>query len=47
MGNDRYTIIDIDNGDKEITVDEITRDIEPEWNPDIYNTFVGRNKTRG
>ena len=47
MGNDRYTIIDIDNGDKEITVEEITKDIEPEWNPDIYNTFMGRNKTRG
>lgn len=47
MGNDRYTILDIDNGDKEITVEEITKDIEPEWNPDIYNTFVGRNKTRG
>ena len=47
MGNDRYTIIDIDNGDKEITVEEITKDIEPQWNPDIYNTFVGRNKTRG
>jgi len=46
MGNDRYTIIDIDNNDAEITVEEITRDIRPEWNPDIYNTFPGRNKVR-
>lgn len=46
MGNDRYTIIDIDNGDAEITIEEITKDIIPEWNPDIYNTFPGRNKIR-
>ena len=46
MGNDRYTIIDIDNGDAEISVEDITRDIEPEWNPDIFNTFPGRNKRR-
>lgn len=46
MGNDRYTIIDVDNGDAEITIEEITRDILPEWNPDIFNTFPGRNKTK-
>ena len=44
MGHDRYTILDIDNGDKEITVEEITKDIAPEWCPDSYNTFPGRNK---
>ena len=44
MGNDRYTIIDIDNGDAEITVEEITKDILPEWKPDAFNTFPGRNK---
>ena len=46
MGNDLYTIIDIDNGDVEITVDEITKDIAPGWEPDRYNTFPGRNKIR-
>lgn len=46
MGNDLYTIIDIDNDNKEITVSDITKDILPEWNPDIYNTFRGRNKAR-
>ena len=44
MGNDLYTIIDIDNGDVEITAAEITKDIDPEWNPDKWNTFPGRNK---
>ncbi|MCQ2088549.1 MAG: DUF362 domain-containing protein [Bacilli bacterium] len=46
MGNDCYTIIDIDNDDAEITIEEITKDILPEWNPDIFNTFPGRNKIR-
>lgn len=46
MGNDKYTIIDVDNNDKEITMEEITKDILPEWNPDIYNTFPGKNKVR-
>lgn len=46
MGNDRYTIIDLDNGDAEITVEEITKNIEPEWEPDVFNTFLGRNKRR-
>ena len=44
MGNDRYTIIDIDNGDAEITVPELVKDIKPVWVPDRYNTFPGRNK---
>lgn len=44
MGNDLYTLIDIDNGDVEITAKEATKDIPPVWNPDIYNTFAGRNK---
>ena len=46
MGNDLYTIIDIDKGDKEISLEEVVKDIYPEWNPDIYNTFPGRNKIR-
>ena len=46
MGNDRYTIIDIDHDDKEITVDEIVKDLKPGWEPDQYNTFTGRNKVR-
>lgn len=44
MGNDLYTIIDIDNDDAIITPKEITKDVEPVWNPDAYNTFPGRNK---
>ena len=46
MGNDLYTIIDIDNGDAKITVEDITRGIEPVWTPDEFNTFLGRNKAR-
>lgn len=46
MGNDLYTIIDIDNDDAIITPKEITKDVEPVWNPDAYNTFPGRNKVR-
>lgn len=46
MGNDLYTIIDIDNGDAEITVEDITRGIEPVWTPDEFNTFLGRNRAR-
>lgn len=46
MGNDRYTLIDIDNDDAEITAKDAARDIDPEWKPDIYNTFPGRNKIR-
>ena len=44
MGNDRYTLIDIDNGDAVITAEEAVKDIAPGWRPDKYNTFPGRNK---
>ncbi len=44
MGNDRYTLIDIDNGDAEITAAEAVKDVDPEWKPDRYNVFWGRNK---
>ena len=44
MGNDLYKIIDMDNNDAEITVEDITRGIEPVWTPDRFNTFAGRNK---
>ena len=43
MGNDRYTLIDIDNNDAVITAAEAVKDISPEWMPDCYNTFPGRN----
>ena len=43
MGNDRYTLIDIDNDDAEITVAEAVKDVKPGWKPDKYNTFWGRN----
>lgn len=46
MGNDLYTLIDIDNDDKEITAAEAVCGVIPEWNPDMYNTFAGRNKVR-
>lgn len=46
MGNDRYTLIDLDNDDEEISACDAVRDIDPEWCPDIYNTFPGRNKIR-
>ena len=44
MGNDRYTLIDVDNSDAVITAEEAVKDISPEWTPDRYNTFHGRNK---
>ncbi|MBP5224086.1 MAG: DUF362 domain-containing protein [Lachnospiraceae bacterium] len=44
MGNDRYTLIDIDNDDAVITAAEAVKDIAPEWKPDRYNIFWGRNK---
>ena len=44
MGNDRYELIDIDNGDAVITAEEAVRDVEPVWKPDRYNTFPGQNK---
>ena len=43
MGNDRYTLIDIDNADAEITAAEAVRNVKPGWTPDKYNTFWGRN----
>ncbi|MBR4765153.1 MAG: DUF362 domain-containing protein [Clostridia bacterium] len=46
MGNDRYTMIDIDNGDAVITAAQAVKGIKPEWKPDRYNTFPGRNKKR-
>ena len=46
MGNDLYTIIDIDNADREITAAEAVKDIKPGWKPDKYNTFKGRNEER-
>ena len=46
MGNDRYTLIDIDNGDAVITAAEAVKDIKPGWIPDRYNTFWGRNHHR-
>jgi uncharacterized Fe-S center protein len=44
MGNDRYTLIDIDHGDAVITAEEAVKDIAPVWTPDRFNTFWGRNK---
>ncbi len=44
MGNDRYTLIDVDNDDAVITAAEAVKDVKPEWRPDVYNTFPGRNK---
>ena len=46
MGNDLYKLIDIDNGDKEITAAEAVCDVRPGWTPDRFNTFYGRNKKR-
>ena len=44
MGNDRYTLIDLDNDETVITAAEAVKDVKPEWKPDRYNTFWGRNK---
>ena len=43
MGNNRYALIDIDNDDTRITAAEAVKDLEPEWIPDRFNTFPGRN----
>ncbi|MBR2528896.1 MAG: DUF362 domain-containing protein [Blautia sp.] len=43
MGNDLYTLIDIDNDDARITAAEAVKDVKPGWRPDRYNTFWGRN----
>ena len=44
MGNDRYTLVDIDNGDNLITAAQAVQDVKPEWKPDRYNVFWGRNR---
>ncbi len=44
MGNDKYTLIDLDNGEVEITAAEAVKDVTPGWTPDEYNTFWGRNQ---
>ena len=46
MGNDRYTLIDIDNGDAVISAAEAVKDVEPGWKPDRYNVFWGRNRRK-
>lgn len=46
MGNDLYTLIDIDHDDSVITAKEAVKDVNPDWMPDEYNTFLGRNKSR-
>lgn len=46
MGNDCYILIDLDNNEAEISLSDVTKDIDPVWNPDLYNTFAGRNKIR-
>ncbi len=46
MGNDRYTLVDLDNDDAVITAAEAVRDVKPGWEPDRFNTFWGRNRHR-
>ena len=46
MGNDRYTLIDVDNGDTVITAANAVKDVKPGWTPDRYNTFAGRNRQK-
>ena len=46
IGNDRYTLIDLDNDEAVITAAEAVKDIKPEWKPARYNTFWGRNRHR-
>lgn len=43
MGNDRYHLLDIDSGDKEITAGEACSFVKPLWTADKYNTFRGNN----
>ena len=40
MGHDRYTLVDIDNGDAVITAAEAVKDVKPGWVPDRF-TFSG------
>ena len=44
MGNDRYTLIDLDHNDAVITAEKAVEEIDPVWTPDRFNTFPGRNK---
>ena len=44
MGNDRYTLVDTDNGDAAVSAAEAVKSISPVWLPDRYNVFWGRNK---
>ena len=44
MGNNRYKLIDIDNGDIEITQKEAVAHAGDTWIPDSYNTFPQRAK---
>ncbi|MBR4768059.1 MAG: DUF362 domain-containing protein [Lachnospiraceae bacterium] len=44
MGNDRYTLVDIDHEDTVITAAEAVKNVAPVWIPDRYNTFRGRNR---
>ncbi len=37
MGNDRYKLIDIDNGDAEITAAQAVKGISGGWKPDAFN----------
>ena len=46
MGNDLYTLIDVDNDDAVITAAEAVKDVKPGWRPDKYNVFWGRNKRK-
>ena len=44
MGNDRCTLIDLDNADAVLTAAEAVANVEPGWRPDKYNVFWGRNR---
>ena len=46
MGNDRYSLIDLDNGEEEISAAQAVKDVKPGWEPDRYNTFWGRNRRK-
>ena len=46
MGNDRYVLIDLDHEEREISAAEAVKDVEPEWKPDRYNVFWGRNRRK-
>ena len=40
MGNDRYTLIDIDNGDAVITAEQAVEGIGGKWSPDCYSRIT-------